>query len=103
MSTYMPLAKEGPLLSDANKATPILQCHGSADFTVNFEFGQQTHKLLQVAAGLLGAGLLAPRGVPAGRGKSEAGAAAAGGRWVSRGRAKLLGACTLRSRGSCCS
>ena len=30
MSSYLTLAEE-PLLSDANKETPVLMCHGTAD------------------------------------------------------------------------
>lgn len=70
LSTYMPLAKDDAApLSAANKGTNILQCHGDADFTVNFSFGQRTHKLLQVGRA---------RGGKGGRGEAGAG-------WVAGG------------------
>lgn len=35
LSTYLPLRAEQPVLSDANKQTPVLMCHGSADMVVS--------------------------------------------------------------------
>jgi hypothetical protein len=35
LSTYMPLRKEPPLISDANLKTPIFQAHGDMDYTVS--------------------------------------------------------------------
>lgn len=34
LSTYMPLRKEPPFISDANLKTPIFQAHGDMDTTV---------------------------------------------------------------------
>lgn len=35
MSTYMPLRKEPPLISEANQKTPVFQAHGDMDTTVS--------------------------------------------------------------------
>lgn len=35
LSTYLPLRKEPPLVSEANMKTPIFQAHGDADYTVS--------------------------------------------------------------------
>jgi predicted esterase len=34
LSTYMPLRKEPPLISEANQKTPVFQAHGDMDYTV---------------------------------------------------------------------
>jgi len=34
LSTYLPLRKEPPLVSDANLKTPMFMAHGDADYTV---------------------------------------------------------------------
>lgn len=34
LSTYLPLRKEPPLVSEANLKTPIFMAHGDADYTV---------------------------------------------------------------------
>lgn len=39
LSTYMPLRKEPPLISDANLKTPIFQAHGDMDYTVRRGMG----------------------------------------------------------------
>ena len=31
LSSYLPLRNENPVLTDANKSTPVLLCHGDAD------------------------------------------------------------------------
>jgi len=46
LSTYMPLRDEG-LVSEANKATPVLLCHGEADKVVAYHFGQMTAQALE--------------------------------------------------------
>lgn len=35
LSTYLPLRKEPPLISEANMKTPIFQAHGDMDYTVS--------------------------------------------------------------------
>lgn len=47
LSTYMPLRQQAPILSEANKATPVLMCHGKMDNVVNFRFGQATAETLK--------------------------------------------------------
>jgi len=47
MSTYLPLRKEPGVISPANAATPILQCHGDADQVVAYQFGVSTHNALK--------------------------------------------------------
>lgn len=47
LSTYMPLRKEPPLISEANAKTPIFQAHGDADYTVAYKYGVDTHNLLK--------------------------------------------------------
>eukprot|EP00879_Flechtneria_rotunda_P008474 GHRR01008878.1.p1 GENE.GHRR01008878.1~~GHRR01008878.1.p1 ORF type:complete len:307 (+),score=60.50 GHRR01008878.1:92-922(+) len=49
LSTYLPLRKEAPIISDANKSTPIFQAHGDADNTVQYEFGVRTYNMLKEA------------------------------------------------------
>ncbi len=36
LSTYMPLRKEPPLISEANQKTPVFQAHGDMDYTVGY-------------------------------------------------------------------
>jgi len=50
LSTYMPLrnASEG-ILSDENRSTPILMCHGEGDMVINFNYGSESAKLLEAA------------------------------------------------------
>ena len=38
LSGYLPLASDGAV-SAANKATPVLMCHGDADAVVAYKFG----------------------------------------------------------------
>eukprot|EP00882_Tetradesmus_deserticola_P007621 GHRQ01008026.1.p1 GENE.GHRQ01008026.1~~GHRQ01008026.1.p1 ORF type:complete len:324 (+),score=76.17 GHRQ01008026.1:399-1370(+) len=47
LSTYLPLRKEPPLVSDANMQTPIFQAHGDQDYTVGYQFGVTTYNLLK--------------------------------------------------------
>ncbi|KXZ56386.1 hypothetical protein GPECTOR_1g342 [Gonium pectorale] len=47
LSTYVPLRQEQPVLSEENAKTPIFMCHGDADQTVAFAFGQRSYKLLE--------------------------------------------------------
>lgn len=49
MSTYVPLRKEAPVVSDANKDTPVLLCHGDADAVVSYGFGVSASELLKEA------------------------------------------------------
>lgn len=35
LSTYLPLRKDPPLVSEANMKTPIFQAHGDADYTAS--------------------------------------------------------------------
>ncbi|GLC35944.1 hypothetical protein PLESTB_000521800 [Pleodorina starrii] len=46
LSAYVPLSKEQPLFSEANAKAPIFMCHGDADQTVAFAFGQRSFQLL---------------------------------------------------------
>jgi len=52
LSTYVPLraAPEG-VLSQENRSTPILMCHGERDMVVNFNYGVESFKLLEEAGG----------------------------------------------------
>lgn len=47
LSTYLPLRKEPPLISEANMKTPIFQAHGDMDYTVAYKYGVETHNLLK--------------------------------------------------------
>ncbi|KAK9815805.1 hypothetical protein WJX72_009810 [[Myrmecia] bisecta] len=47
LSTYMPLATEPPIVSQANARTPIFLGHGDADQVVRYEFGKETLEELQ--------------------------------------------------------
>ncbi|PNW84926.1 hypothetical protein CHLRE_03g164350v5 [Chlamydomonas reinhardtii] len=47
LSAYVPLHTQQPVFSEANAKTPILMCHGDADQTVAFAFGQKSYQLLQ--------------------------------------------------------
>lgn len=47
LSTYLPLRKEPPLVSEANMKTPIFQAHGDADYTVEYKFGVNTYNMLK--------------------------------------------------------
>ena len=49
MSTYVPLRKEATIVSDANKDTPILLCHGDSDAVVAYSFGLSAGELLKEA------------------------------------------------------
>ncbi|KAG1668166.1 hypothetical protein FOA52_005158 [Chlamydomonas sp. UWO 241] len=42
LSAYLPLRKSPPVVSDANKATPLLMAHGEADVVVAFHFGKDS-------------------------------------------------------------
>ncbi|PNH12661.1 Acyl-protein thioesterase 1 [Tetrabaena socialis] len=46
LSAYLPLHTQQPVVSEANAKTPIFMCHGDADQTVAFAFGQRSYKLL---------------------------------------------------------
>eukprot|EP00798_Chlamydomonas_sp_ICE-L_P002414 gene2413-8729_t len=46
LSSYMPLRNKTPVISEENKATPILMCHGDADQVVAYKFGRVTQDLL---------------------------------------------------------
>lgn len=47
LSTYLPLRKEPPLISEANMQTPIFQAHGDSDYTVSARGSElSTHALL---------------------------------------------------------
>lgn len=47
MSTWLTLRKETPIISEANKNTPILMCHGNADPVVQYDFGKATYNTLK--------------------------------------------------------
>jgi lysophospholipase-2 len=49
LSTYLPLRKEPPIVSQANMQTPIFQAHGDADYTVEYKFGVNTYNMLKEA------------------------------------------------------
>lgn len=49
MSTYVPLRKEAPVVSEANKGTPVLLCHGDSDAVVSYSFGVAASELLKEA------------------------------------------------------
>jgi predicted esterase len=55
MSGYLPLPKSGDtsslFLSESNKATPILMCHGDADQVVRFNWGKKSLVALQSLLG----------------------------------------------------
>lgn len=46
LSAYMPLRNQEPIISDENKSTPILLCHGDADQVVQYKYGRATQQLL---------------------------------------------------------
>lgn len=46
LSTYLPLRDQNPV-SDANRGTPVLMCHGDSDQVVNYEFGRNLYDLLR--------------------------------------------------------
>ncbi|GFR41398.1 hypothetical protein Agub_g2077 [Astrephomene gubernaculifera] len=46
LSSYLPLHKEQPVISESNEKTPIFMCHGDADQVVSFDFGQRSYQLL---------------------------------------------------------
>lgn len=47
LSTYLPLHKHFPeALTDANKNTPLLMCHGERDEVVKYEWAQKSHHIL---------------------------------------------------------
>lgn len=47
VSTYLPLHKNFPeALAEANKATPVLMCHGDADTVVRPEWGKMSYDIL---------------------------------------------------------
>jgi len=47
LSTWLSLRREAPIISEANKETPIILCHGTSDPVVQFEFGQGTYNTLK--------------------------------------------------------
>eukprot|EP00775_Hariotina_reticulata_P004763 gene4762-5013_t len=47
LSTYLPLRKEPPLVSEANLKTPIFMAHGDADYTVEYKFGVNSYNMLK--------------------------------------------------------
>ncbi|KAL6762897.1 Phospholipase/carboxylesterase/thioesterase [Haematococcus lacustris] len=46
LSTYLPMSKVPGILSDTNKDTPILMCHGDSDQVVAYQFGRESHSVL---------------------------------------------------------
>uniref|UniRef100_A0A061QJ69 Lysophospholipase II n=1 Tax=Tetraselmis sp. GSL018 TaxID=582737 RepID=A0A061QJ69_9CHLO len=47
LSTYVPLRDDaGGIVSEANRTTPILMCHGKSDMVINFEYGSGSANLL---------------------------------------------------------
>lgn len=46
LSSWMPLNKQFPAVVKGNQTTPVLQCHGTADHVVPFEWGSLTAKLV---------------------------------------------------------
>lgn len=48
LSTYLSLRDES-LLSDTNKATPVLMAHGTGDQVVKYKFGEMTYETLKKA------------------------------------------------------
>jgi lysophospholipase II len=50
MSTYVPLRKEAPVISEQNADTPVLLCHGDADQVVAYSFGLAAAELLKEAS-----------------------------------------------------
>jgi lysophospholipase-2 len=49
LSTYLPLREEPPIISEANKQTPVLMCHGDTDQVVAYNYGKQSYEKLQEA------------------------------------------------------
>jgi len=53
MSAYLPYAKDpstfASLINAANKNTPLLMCHGTADQVVHLTFGERSHKAIAAA------------------------------------------------------
>uniref|UniRef100_A0A171B407 palmitoyl-protein hydrolase n=1 Tax=Triatoma infestans TaxID=30076 RepID=A0A171B407_TRIIF len=47
LSCWLPLHKQFPAAAIANKATPIVQCHGDCDPLVPYKWGQMTASLLK--------------------------------------------------------
>lgn len=48
LSTYLPLSKTFPaVMSEANKNTPILMCHGEQDKVVDYKYGQMSYELIK--------------------------------------------------------
>ncbi|GAB4816537.1 hypothetical protein N2152v2_003583 [Parachlorella kessleri] len=52
LSGYLPMQHE-PVLSGANKSTPVLLCHGTADRMNPYELAQQAAARLEAAGGVL--------------------------------------------------
>jgi len=46
LSTYLPLRDQDPV-SEANRGTPVLMCHGDRDQVVAFEFGRSSEAVLR--------------------------------------------------------
>ncbi|PRW33175.1 acyl- thioesterase 1 [Chlorella sorokiniana] len=47
LSCYLPLLEEKPIVSEENKDTPVLMCHGDCDQVVNYDFGKRSYEELQ--------------------------------------------------------
>eukprot|EP00201_Polytomella_parva_P023299 CAMPEP_0175045792 /NCGR_PEP_ID=MMETSP0052_2-20121109/4648_1 /TAXON_ID=51329 ORGANISM="Polytomella parva, Strain SAG 63-3" /NCGR_SAMPLE_ID=MMETSP0052_2 /ASSEMBLY_ACC=CAM_ASM_000194 /LENGTH=226 /DNA_ID=CAMNT_0016309419 /DNA_START=87 /DNA_END=767 /DNA_ORIENTATION=+ len=46
MSGFLPLRSKPNLVSENNKKTPVLMCHGDADMVVKYEYGKMSYKIL---------------------------------------------------------
>jgi lysophospholipase-2 len=49
LSAYVPLRKQTPIVSEENKKTPVLMCHGDMDQVVAFHFGRESSDQLKEA------------------------------------------------------
>ncbi|PSC68715.1 acyl-thioesterase 1 isoform A [Micractinium conductrix] len=49
LSCYLLLHDQPPLVSEENKQTPVLMCHGDSDQVVAFQFGKDSYEKLNAA------------------------------------------------------
>lgn len=47
MSSYLPMRSVEPQVSEVNRGTPVLMCHGDMDQTVAFHYGRESYDQLR--------------------------------------------------------